>query len=173
MIITSVVPPELPMELSLAVNTSLMALHKKSIFCTEPFRIPYGGKVNICCFDKTGTLTSDEIIMSGIACADGEKWLTQLPNSSLPQLTFALDSPIQVQMILAGCQSLVMVDRKLAGDPTERASMKAIGWSISGLDKVSKGGVDVVIRYRFPFSSSLKRMAVIAVVNRGKADEIL
>jgi manganese-transporting P-type ATPase len=66
MIITSVVPPELPMIMNISINYSLMYLRKKKIFCTEPGRIPLAGRINVCAFDKTGTLTTDKLEIKGV-----------------------------------------------------------------------------------------------------------
>ncbi len=66
LIITTVVPPELPMILTLAVNNSILYLQRKRIYVTEPQRLPEGGKVNIIAFDKTGTLTSDKLTLEGV-----------------------------------------------------------------------------------------------------------
>ena len=96
LILTSVVPPELPMQSALAVNTALMALikarahdfpqsrtssHERSrtsshnfaragtsslvlhtlqagVYCTEPFRVPFAGKIDAVRPDQSIPLTS-------------------------------------------------------------------------------------------------------------------
>ncbi|XP_062179368.1 probable manganese-transporting ATPase PDR2 isoform X1 [Phragmites australis] len=154
LIITSVIPPELPMELSIAVNTSLIALARRGIFCTEPFRIPFAGKVDICCFDKTGTLTSDDMEFQGVVTLEGDEELISDANKV----------PLRTQEVLSSCHALVFVDNKLVGDPLEKAAIKGIDWIYTSDEKAmckKPGGQPVQIVHRYHFASHLKRMSVI------------
>lgn len=45
----------------------MAALARSLVYCTEPFRISYAGRLDTICFDKTGTLTKDEMILRGVA----------------------------------------------------------------------------------------------------------
>lgn len=139
LIITNVVPPELPMELSIAVNYSIITMIKKQIFCTEPFRIPNAGKVNICCFDKTGTLTKNDLLIKGIAAIGLEKvrnWTPEM-TKKVPSQQLALLEDLHklnkdTLIVLGGCHTLAMADGALVGDPIEKQAFDGIKFRHDG-----------------------------------------
>ena len=53
-LITIVVPPSLPLALTVGINFALVWLRQESIFCISPSRISMAGKIRCMCFDKTG-----------------------------------------------------------------------------------------------------------------------
>ena len=154
-IFTAVIPPELPMELSLAVNNSILQLTQKSIFCTEPFRIPFSGKVDICCFDKTGTLTSDKLKVNGIAGV--EKDLLEL--EELRGCCY-----YDILLVLGCCHTLITQQKKVVGDPIEKAAFEMIKWKYDKERETATsadGAIKAALQQRFQFNSTLKRMSVI------------
>lgn len=152
MIITTVIPPDLPVQLSMCTNTTMAKLSAMGIFCTEPSRIPRAGNVSLVAFDKTGTLTADEFTVKEIVfpgAVGGE--LVDAPRSC----------PAAARLVMAGCHALASVQvplpppppppRKLgvpppppavspgfreevAGDPLEKAALRSIGWTIDRRD---------------------------------------
>lgn len=157
------------MELSLAVTNSVAALMKRCrVFCTEPYRIPWAGKVDTCCFDKTGTLTSDQMKLAGVIIRSGKELVTNV-----------VDMDWSIVRIMVGCQSLAVrhsasANRRnqieVVGDPLEQAVVKDTGFRLvrsdllmaSGAEQVAMAPKSISIRHRFAFTSRLKRMTVLA-----------
>lgn len=191
MIVTSVVPPELPMELSLAVTNSLATLSRGLVFCTEPFRIAYAGKLDVICFDKTGTITKDKMILRGVSLPLRAHAAISLPdivnnvNTSHNMSTFNEETSDStptdimqpavccdiVRCVMAACHSLFISNGKILGDPMEVAAMEASGFKLSQYSAAA-GSIAAIsseastpfllkIMHRYAFSSALKRMSVI------------
>jgi cation-transporting ATPase 13A1 len=165
MIVTSVVPPELPMELSLAVTNSLAALSRSMVFCTEPYRIAFAGKLDCLCFDKTGTLTKDRMLLKGLVLPvenDGKISPEASADSPRTVIMAPVDCSSFVRSIMASCHSLFLSGGKICGDPLECVTVEATGYSLDGENMMSSAvdAVSLKILQRFPFSSSLKRMSV-------------
>eukprot|EP00927_Polykrikos_kofoidii_P045766 TRINITY_DN39872_c0_g1_i1.p1 TRINITY_DN39872_c0_g1~~TRINITY_DN39872_c0_g1_i1.p1 ORF type:complete len:1276 (+),score=203.55 TRINITY_DN39872_c0_g1_i1:410-3829(+) len=164
-ILTSVVPPEFPITLSLAVNLSLVALVKHKVFCTEPFRVPLAGKVSTCCFDKTGTLTSDAMEVDRIEGV--EQIAVGKPNADPEVISGDLDQalPFLSTAVIAACHGLTVIEGQIVGDPLEKAALNAIGWQLPGsglvVSKPGKGADRLQILHRHPFVSEFQRMSVL------------
>lgn len=182
LIITSVIPPELPMQMALAVNNSLMTLMKMQVFCTEPYRVPIAGKLDACLFDKTGTLTTDELVAVGVCEVNALSKQKGKITDSTDILTPMSKVTNGAALVIAGCNSLVLIDGETTGDPLEIAALTAMRWSLSkttgntipspGTEK-KVGGKDIVLSgspspikevevlARHHFSSKLQRMSCV------------
>lgn len=91
------------------------------------------GKVDVCLFDKTGTLTTDELVAVGVEGpspgrgeGSGGRERGGDRSSLMDTLVTMREAPAAATLVLAGCQSLVLMEGSEAGDPVEAAAMKAI-----------------------------------------------
>ncbi|EKX72878.1 p-type ATPase family member protein [Theileria equi strain WA] len=167
-ILVSVIPPEFPVTLSMAVTIAIVQLRRKGLYCTEPFRLPFAGILDVCAFDKTGTLSEDSMSVVGVF-SDPET----LNNKD----TLTKKLPISSAMVIGGCHSLNKVGNSIVGDPMEKASFEFFGFnllpdgsSVESLpsmvyDKSGESSLRIKIIRRWQFTSELGRMAVIANIS--------
>ncbi|TNJ28162.1 putative Cation-transporting ATPase 2 [Giardia muris] len=166
-VFVSVIPPELPMEISMILSTSLQELRKVFIYCTEPIKVMNAGKLQVCCFDKTGTLCSDEVELEGVVMSGTKPTITAFSKISMHG---PLDScEMQVHLALAAAQSLFLYENQLFGDPFERSVYASnTCYKLSSNTRVvvecPTGPLTVDIIKRHAFSSQVKRMSVVCTV---------
>jgi len=75
------------------------------------------------------------------------------------------EAPQESIQVMATCHSLVQLDDGIVGDPLEKATLTAVDWNLTKFDAVipKKGKTPgMKIYHRHHFSSSLKRMSVVA-----------
>lgn len=157
------------MELTFAVNASLLALSKLSVFCTEPFRIPFAGTVSVCCFDKTGTLTAEEYQLLGIDEISEEAPEVTLMGVSGRFTTDPDKLRRETHLVVGGCHSLVRTPGGgLIGDSLEAAAFKALGFTATQSGNMKNKQATLSVMRTFHFSAELRRMSCVVQVNTSK-----
>ncbi|EIJ87802.1 manganese-transporting P-type ATPase [Nematocida parisii] len=135
MILTNVVPPELPMELTIAVNSSLQELVGLGVYCLEPFRIPFAGRITVCCFDKTGTLTELNLQLEKVEASN----------------------KAMAHTIIGTCHSLVLLNGKVEGDPLDTCGFEYVKGALLTDTQISIDSKEYTVIKKFSFDSALKR----------------
>ncbi|KAJ2280135.1 hypothetical protein EV176_001163 [Coemansia sp. RSA 451] len=141
-LITVAVPPALPASMSIGMVFAARRLRKAGIFCISPSRINVASKVAVVVFDKTGTLTEEGMDVLGVQTVSqtlGEFDELQTDPWGLEN-TSTMQDPgedakvggrgLSVDVALATCHSLSIVDGTLVGDPLEIKMVEFSGWSI-------------------------------------------
>ena len=158
--ITIVVPPSLPLALTVGVAYALVALRRASIFCVSPPRVNLAGKVNVFCFDKTGTLTADGLELTAVVPATNGIF-----SDATKSRAEAGDGILAVS---AACHALTRVDDTLLGDPLELQTFAFSGAKMSEPNAVAVA--DTSSRKGAPSSSVHSSLA--AVSSRAEAARV-
>ncbi|KAH3763390.1 cation-transporting ATPase 13A2 [Pelomyxa schiedti] len=185
-LVTIIVPPALPLALTIGTLNALSRLTKEHIFCTSPKRVNEAGKVQLMTFDKTGTLTEDGLEVVGVIPSlplDGDytDYLSPTgtpPHMGQPVTDTSLLSP-GMTATLTCCHSLGLLGKQLIGDPLDVKMVQFIGWKMSEVfdgDGHTRGMTTVLhpqegkshlfsslsVLKRFEFSPTLQRQVVVA-----------
>lgn len=187
LIITNVVPTELPLEMSLAINSCVSALRNLNIFCLESFRIPFAGKLNVCCFDKTGTLTESKMDVINVEYTNQNTVDVLRTCHSLVYINKdtnnVVDATIKINL-KSNINKSVNTNSELTGDPLEISAYEFLNKIVSSskgqntnleINQLSQEFKNSVcstinkkynIKKKYLFSSELKRMTVIYENNK-------
>jgi len=120
------------------LNNPIAHLANSAIFCTEPFRIPFAGRVDVCCFDKTGTITATDLVLEGVAGVGYDCVINVLlPRGSLRNssdgkvLVNVKEVGRETVLTLASAHALVKLDDStIVGDPMEKTTLDAMEWTL-------------------------------------------
>ncbi|NXG42908.1 AT132 ATPase, partial [Psilopogon haemacephalus] len=183
-LVTVIVPPALPAAMTVGTIYAQNRLKKQGIFCISPPRINLSGKLRLVCFDKTGTLTEEGLDVWGVVPLENHHFM---PIVHEPRCLPA--GPLLYS--LATCHTVSLLRAQPIGDPVDLKMMESTGWHLEMMEEEEgelpalqqfgtkvlavmkpppeeeqprdrKHQVPLGILRRFPFSSSLQRMSVLA-----------
>lgn len=159
MLLTNIVPCELPLELSMSINSCVSQLLTNKIYVVEPSKLENAGDIDIICLDKTGTITEDSLIIKGI-------WLSNKED----------ERSIEV---LSACHDLISINNELLGDPIDKAISEHLETKImNNITKYENKSIEILKRYQFTSEKKTQSCLILIddkmyYVMKGAREEIL
>ncbi|KAJ3367303.1 hypothetical protein HDU91_001541 [Kappamyces sp. JEL0680] len=175
-LITIAVPPALPLILTVGIGFSLSRLKAVQIFCIDPERLHYAGRLDTMCWDKTGTITIPSLLFSGVHYAHEQAGrdrhhLDFSPANVIPNLN-------SLERVMVACHGVTRPRGEYLGHALDLETFKSTEWAIDtdgasvfehGLlqlpvvAQLSLASQSLFIVKRFEFDAHLQRSSVIAV----------
>ncbi|KER31611.1 hypothetical protein T265_02125 [Opisthorchis viverrini] len=123
-LVTIVVPPALPVAMTVGIVFAQRRLRSEDIYCINPGAINVCGVISVTCFDKTGTLTEDGLDLWGVVPNDQGNFGE--PHFKPHELE---RGPLIETM--AACHSLTLIEGVLSGDPLDLKMFQSTQWEFS------------------------------------------
>jgi magnesium-transporting ATPase (P-type) len=127
------VPPALPLVLTVGIGIAINRLRLKRIFCIDPERVNFAGSVDMMCWDKTGTLTTSHLSWVGMEpVCDGI--FLGFQDGLEPQSGFLSEKQMknmnQFKKCLVSCHGLNEMQGQVLGHSVDVEMFKKTGWSL-------------------------------------------
>ena len=120
-LITIAVPPALPLILTAGIEYAIQRLKRFRIYCINPERVPYAGRLDTICWDKTGTLTTPTMNFMGTkSFCDTSDGNLDFRKPNLP--VFSLER------FMIACHGVTLSNGETVGFSLDMESFKKTGW---------------------------------------------
>lgn len=169
-LITIAVPPALPLILTVGIGFSLQRLKEAYIYCINPERLNYAGRLDTMCWDKTGTITISKLLFEKVDLASKVKAELNFTEK------YVLENPNSIERFMAVCHGVTKNGRELLGHSLDIETFSTTGWEIASshpetikyqgttapvIAVIQKINPIYIIR-RFDFDAHLQRSSVVS-----------
>ncbi|KAH3744076.1 HAD ATPase, P-type, family IC [Pelomyxa schiedti] len=191
-LITIIVPPALPLALTIGTINAVGRLKSRNVYCISPKRVNEAGKVQLMTFDKTGTLTEEGLEVVGAITPDTAGPPSSSSDTSAGKTRLALStSDVDTRLcvndpralnsgamaVLTCCHSVGLMGDQLIGDPLDVKMVEFTKWHLEEKiedDKMITSVMEpeptapgekprcIKILKRFDFTPAMQRQVVIA-----------
>ncbi|KAJ2994897.1 hypothetical protein HDV02_001263 [Globomyces sp. JEL0801] len=124
-LITIAVPPALPLILTVGIGFSIQRLKLLKIFCIDPERLNFAGRLDTMCWDKTGTLTVSNLIFAGV---DRKQQEVEVDGLKFHHSFILNENSLERLMIT--CHGLNQQGDKLTGHALDIEQFQQTGWNV-------------------------------------------